>query len=88
MKYNEDYFQVTGVQLPDILKKPFEKKKKTLSRNNFSYSTELINRFQMLYCSHTNRTSGLFRKSKTFIIKISFLTKELKKVTTINKLNC
>ena len=63
MKYDKDYFQVTGMQLPDMLKKPFEKKKKANSKNNYSYSSELINRFQMLYCTHTNRNSGLFRKS-------------------------
>jgi 5,10-methylenetetrahydrofolate reductase len=67
MKYKEDYFQVSGIQLPDQLKKPFDKKKKQ-NKNSLSYSSEIINRFQMLYCSHTNRNSGLFRKSNPIVI--------------------
>lgn len=39
MRYNGDYFQVTGVQLPDQLKKVFEKKKKNSNKNSYSYST-------------------------------------------------
>lgn len=66
LKYDQDYFQVTGMQLPDQLKKSLDKKKKQGAKNNFSYSTEIINRFQMLYCSHANRNSGLFRKSNIF----------------------
>jgi hypothetical protein len=31
---------VTGLQLPDqLVKKPFEKKKKNAGKNNYSYST-------------------------------------------------
>lgn len=75
LKYEGDYFQVTGMQIPDMIKKPFEKKKKMInsnnssnSKNNLTYSTELINRFQMLYCTHTNRNSGLFRKSIKLLV--------------------
>ena len=38
MKYKEDYFQVSGIQLPDQIKKPFDKKKKQ-NKNTLSYSS-------------------------------------------------
>jgi hypothetical protein len=41
----------------------WKEEKKNAGKNNYSYSTKVLNRFQMLYCSHTNRNSGLFRKS-------------------------
>lgn len=72
IKYKGDYFQVTGIQLPEQFEfKPFgdKKKKVTVSKPQIgNFFTETINRFQMLYCSHINRNSGLFRKSLFLII--------------------
>ena len=68
MKYEDDYFQVNGVALPEKLnfKNFSDKKKKNTQKGPNHYSGELIQRFQMLYCPHTNRNSGMLRKNVFF----------------------
>ena len=68
MKYGADYFQVNGIALPEKLnfKNFSEKKKRNSQKGPNHYGGEIIQRFQMLYCPHTNRNSGLLRKNVFF----------------------
>ena len=91
LRYQNDYIQVAGRPLNiDFNSMLNEKRKKNLQPSNRLANSDPyefnIRRTLIFYCSHINRTSGIFHRSKFIFIQIFSLMRELPFPTAKNSL--